>query len=223
VAGVVPALAAMLAIPAVPAFGACPESRICCHCYWDDICGDCTVSSLPQLDRYCEHPFYGGFTSGSYDLVAGHVRSSAFGWFDGDNSGLLVAVDEFTIHDAQGSGPRPVTLLLRLSVYLQESCTVHASLAHQGAKVEYSKTNMTEQTVSFEDSLELEIEVTPGIPFTVEYALGSQGIFPRAAEVDGHLKFKSADAVTVESCQGYGSSPVPGGRTTWGAVKSLYR
>lgn len=88
------------------------------------------------------------------------------------------------------------------------------------------KSGYTPATNPLNETLQLPVTIVAGSPETIEFELwdvvtpGSWG----GGFGTGHIHFLNVPpGVTVTSCQGYGSVVTPVRRTSWGALKTIYR
>ncbi len=190
------------------------------------------ASTAPTADTTWAPPGYSGSFRVAWDLRAGNVTmyhccslAETHAWVR----------DAF---DVTGVAPgTPVSLVVEFDVHgavFTSSCGGTGCSGTFGAALRYGEdstvvvhpAHLFNGRAEFHDVLWAPVTIVAGQPQTIEFQLfghrnvgGSHG-----AEGQGQIRFSAVPAgVSVVSCQGFGASPTPTRRASWGALKTIYR
>ena len=204
---------------ASPTLAACPVSNVGLH-------GLLVVLADAAFDST------DGGCSARWDLPNGTVQMSQPGFL---NATWAEGVDTFDVTGVPMGTPVALTaqLVVDGSVFTLgcggTGCTGSLSMRlMSGALVDETSYNlhMFSGSQAVHDVRNLPLTIVAGTPVQIRYQVsGRRGAGgSHGSEGIGRLSFLGApDGATVVSCQGYSSTAVPARRTSWGAIKTIYR
>jgi hypothetical protein len=200
----------------------CPVSRVFVR--GEECCSGKEVFNLTSDSTAPTNGISYGSSSAKYNLREGRLEASAHVYEAHKHTSGVVTADVFTL-----TGVPAATITIRADLsyaavtdpsWRMAWISGLARLEVGGLSVETSGTYPI-----VERSVELQIDVLEGEPFTLVYTIEAAGwgYYP-TLDMGCTLSFPDLPAgAEITSCNGYGETEVPVESTTWGAIKSLYR
>lgn len=159
-------------------------------------------------------------THETWNLVLGTIRVSASSCYSGNASVDVIARDRFRIVGPASAPPIAFQARLRTNGGAGEFGSVGAGLREVGGESRWVDGGFVG---GFDADLLLPLSHAVGEEFDLVYEVHADA-YPTAT-TQGQLSFVGLPAgYGVTSCQGFaGDGAVPAKRTSWGAVKNIYR